>query len=268
MRAAAAAAALTALAGTLTDPELRSNEFVNNLGPTLDQIQMQVNRAAFLDSLRHSTAADAALYEQFWKNVNHGAMPYGITKPIGKSAPPITADFWLNHSDSIVSRPTRGKVSLVVLINQKAFFGSDLEEVSWARLRRLAQRFPALEITFMAQTIGWFDKAAPPPPSEEAGLLAHALFAERHLGGALAVTNSAFWRLPSPDRRRINPQMPGLIDYSFGRTFQPPLVVDARINTFLVDQNGLVVDAAPWVDEAMLDDFIAILLGRPLATRP
>jgi hypothetical protein len=270
LRAAEATKALTALAGTLTDAERRSNEFVNVLGPALDDIQTRVYQAVFLNSLQHSTEAYAALYEQFWKNVNHGAIPYGFTKPIGKVAPPIAADFWLNRSDSTGSRPTKGKVSLILFINEQSLLSTSARPISsWPRLRRLAQRFPALEITFVAQTYGYFSAAVPPAPVEEAGMLAHALFAERHLSGALAVTNTASWRLPNPDQRRVNPLMPNLINYSFGRTWQPPLSDGGAMNIFLVDQNGIVVDAtAGNVEEATLPDLIDVLMHRTAATRP
>ena len=130
---------------------------------------------------------------------------------------------------------------------------------TYAGLRRVAQRFPALEITLVAQTYGLFDKMAPPPPGLEAEQFQRAWLTERHLPGALAVTSTPFWRLPAPDRRRINRDVPNVVQYSFGRTWHVPNWI---FPPFLIDQDGTIVETAFRSFDADLPEMIAVLLAR------
>lgn len=264
VRAVRASQAVFALAGTLSPSELRSDDFVNRLGPYLDLIQSELSHAALLDSLRHSTTAYTAAYRDFWDKLTHGRIPAGVLQPIGKPAPLIEGDFWFGRRDTAASRPAKGKISLVVLFNTKYCCGAG----TWSRLRRLTRRFPALEVTFVTQTAGYFGEAAPPSPQEEGAMLAHALFEERRMSGVLAVTNTAFWRLPDPDRRRINQQLvPNMEHYAFGRSWLPMMAPYSQFSmaAFLVDPDGIVVGAFGGIQEAELTDLIAALFERQSA---
>jgi len=256
---------MLAVARGLSDLERRSSAFQSrawtiNLGLMVDR------KAALLDSLRHSTAAYVALWREQWGEVagKDSAVLEGFARPIGRPAPPIAADWWFGRDDSTVGRPVKGKVNLVVFLNPGDFscFEEDFTSLcnrTYAGLRRVAQRFPTLEITLVAQTYGFFDKAAPPPPDAEAALLRQAWLTERHLPGTLAVTNTPFWRLPAPDRRRINRDVANVVHYSFGRTWHVPNWI---FPPFLIDQDGTIVETAFRSFDADLPEMIGILLAR------
>jgi len=263
-----AAKAMLAVVNGLSDLERRSSAFRSRAWEITAALWFD-KRAALLDSLRHGTAAYAALWRELWGEVagKDSAVLDGFARPIGRPAPPIQSDWWFGRDDSTVVRPVKGKVNLVLFLNPGDFScfeedGTSLCNRTYAGLRRVAQRFPTLEITLVAQTYGFFDKAAPPPPDVEATLLRRAWLAERHLPGTLAVTNTPFWRLPAPDRRRINRDVPNVTNYSFGRTWHVPNWI---FPPFLIDQDGRIVETQFRSFDADLPEMIAILLARQAA---
>jgi len=256
---------ILAVVGALSDIDRRSSAF-RQRAFTINGALWVDRRAALLDSLRHGTAAYTAAWRALWGVVagRDSAVLDGFASPVGRPAPPIIADWSFGREESTVSRPVKGKVNLVVFLNPGDFscFESDASSLcnrTYAGLRRVAQRFPTLEITLVAQTYGIFDKAAPPPPDVEAALLRRAWLTERHLPGTLAVTSTPFWRLPAPDRRRINRDVPNVVHYSFGRTFQLPNWI---FPPFLIDQDGIMVETSFRSFDADLPEMIAILLAR------
>jgi hypothetical protein len=265
--------AAIALSSTLTPAERRTEDF-QLLRTVLDRTVITLNEAALQDSLRQSTAAYAAFYRALWAQVaGLGGTP---GRPIGEPAPRIEAEFWFRRDDSTASRPVKGKVNLVVFLDQRVCFGAGASTAclaTCARLRRLARQFPALEITLVAQTRGWFHLGVPPTPVGEAALLQRAWLEEQKLPGALAVATTDFWRLPDPDRRRIDRDVASVTRYTFGRTWSVPgasssLQLQQFSSSFLVDQNGIVVDAYNDIDERQMPELISILLARPVASRP
>jgi hypothetical protein len=268
-RARRMAQASLALASGLTDAERRSVAF-QQASAQIEEGLLLLNKVALLDSLRHSTAAYGAFYRSLWGKVTgNGPMPAGVGQPIGEAAPSIDADFWFGRGDSTAPRPSKGKVALVVFLEQQlCFFGANRPtcQATYAQLRRLGRQFPALEITLVAQTQGWFDKAAPPAPAEEATLLDHAWLEERHLPGALAITTTPFWRIADPDRRRINRDLPNSTHYAFGRSAAAGLLNAGLTGVFLVDQDGAVISASA-LNEQDLPELIAILLARPATSQ-
>jgi hypothetical protein len=266
-----AGAAGTAILSTLTSAERRTNEF-QALRSVLDYVVIIVNEAALKDSLRQSTAAYNSFYRALWAQVAGAGTPLG--RPIGELAAPIEADLWFGRGDSTASRPVKGKVNLVVFLDQRECFSgtpTPICQTLAVRLQRLARQFPALEITLVAQTRGWFAQGAPPTtPAKEAALVEHAWLDERKLPGVLAVATTDFWRMPGLDRRRIDRDIATATRYTFGRTWK---VVGtggdvANLTTsFLVDQNGIVVDAYQDINESQMPELISILLARPLASR-
>lgn len=265
VRAGRAAKAMLAVVNGLSDLERRSSAFRSE-AIQINAALMFDRRAALLDSLRHSTAAYVALWREMWGEVagQDSAVLDGFARPIGRPAPRIKADWWFARDDSTVGRPVKGKVNLVVFLNPGDFSCFESDDTSlcnrtYAGLRRVAQRFPALEITLVAQTYGLFDKMAPPPPGLEAEQFQRAWLTERHLPGALAVTSTPFWRLPAPDRRRINRDVPNVVQYSFGRTWHVPNWI---FPPFLIDQDGTIVETAFRSFDADLPEMIAVLLAR------
>jgi hypothetical protein len=118
-----------------------------------------------------------------------------------RRAPAIEGDFWF-HRDSVAApRPTRGTVGLVVFVDAEC--GSSCAG-GYAALRRTAQRFgPALQITLVATTHGYFRLRPPLAPAEEAEAMRQYFFDYLHLPGALAISTTRFARRPDPDRRLV-----------------------------------------------------------------
>jgi hypothetical protein len=213
----------------------RQSPFYEQGGASLAYLALTTQEeSALLDSLRHSTAAYVALQRAAWAHAS-GELPQALRFPIGTQAPAIAGDFWFHRRDSSATRPAKGKVSLVVFLDTKCH----MFPTCWgpyASLHRLAQRFPALDITVAVRTHGYFSKMAPPAPAEEADELRKWWQGFHQLPGALAVTNTDFWRLDPPDRRRIDRPIPNETHYSFGRTWQTTPGM-----AFLVDQGGTIV---------------------------
>jgi hypothetical protein len=123
-------------------------------------------------------------------------------------------------------------------------------------LRRVSLRFPALELTVVVPTHGHFLYAQPPAPAEEAQLL-HQWFDTYAVPGAtLGVTSTPFWRLPAPDTRRLDKDLPNAIAYGFNKKWGA-----ANGGMYLIDQDGLIVDVLRF-EEAELTQYIEVLLQR------
>jgi hypothetical protein len=219
-----------------------------------------------LDSLRRSTSAYIAMQQATWAKAVGDT---GATRdfPIGKHAPAIEGDYWFNRADSSTARPTKGRVALVVFLDHPP---CELEQqllcwVTSAALHRLAARFPELEITLVTHTHGYFSEAVAMPPVAEADTLAEWWLEKHSLRGALAVTKTEFWRLPEPDRRRIDRDRPNEVHYSFGRRSEKPTVGSA----FLIDRDGRVVHWGELVrdTESTFTQFSEALFARPQAGR-
>ncbi|HEX6534036.1 MAG TPA: hypothetical protein VF041_05535 [Gemmatimonadaceae bacterium] len=221
---------------------------------------IMVQERELLDSLRRGTAGFVALKRAAWAKVS-GQRPDALSIPIGHPAPPVEGTFWFGRKDASAPRPTRGNVALVVFLDYDCRFLSN--GGCWpiyASLHRLAQRFPALEVTAAARTHGYFSEMAPPTPEQEATVLRDWWQGFHHLPGALAVTATDFWRLGGPDRRRIDRPTANETHYSFGRSWE----VRAGM-AFLVDRNGIIVDAVelrPEQTELALGREIEVLLNE------
>lgn len=218
------------------------------------QLLRQLAGAALLDSARRGSASYLSLLGSLWTRAT-GQPPEALRfLPIGKPAPPITADYWFARADTTAPRPTKGKMSLIVFLDQRCLYvlGGNGCWSTYAPLRRIAQRFPQLEITLVAGTHGYLSAMAPPAPAEEAKALAHWWLDERHLPGVLAVTTTQFWRLPSPDRRRIDRDRPNEVHY-FGHMAQY-----MPGQAFLVDRSGIVVHMMTLWGQSHSDDEVQL----------
>ncbi|MBX6330679.1 MAG: hypothetical protein IRY91_02405 [Gemmatimonadaceae bacterium] len=283
-RALRAAARVVAIADGLTAAERRTNLYNRRVRQDVYAALRLLHADALLDSLRRSTAAYVALQRSLYARAM-GERPDAMRFPIGEPAPPIEGDFWFRRGDSAATRPTAGHVALVVFLdhgvdrnNRTASrcgvtVAGGSQRICWsgyARLRRLAQRFPGLEITLTAPTRGYFPFMSPPTPDVEAETLAHWWLDYHALPGALAVTRTAWWRLPDPDRRRIDRDDGANVEhYSFGERG-----AITTFSVFLVDPGGTIVDAEDWsgaptsdsaralADEHYLGRMIDILLAR------
>lgn len=272
VRARWAAEEVTTIADSLTPAERRSSWFDQGGKIIVYNALKALNGKPLLDSLRRSTASYVTLKRGIWARAT-GQSPDGLDIPIGAAAPPIEGDFWFRRGDANGTRPTRGKVSLVVLVDHSCVQSRHHSNVDrcWvghAALRRLAQRFPTLEITIVTETRGWFSEMVPPTPRQEADTIRHWLLDFHHLPGALSVTKTDFWRLPGLDRRRIDREVPNVAHYVFHGEGNP-FVKSGSYASFLVDRSGTIMAVAYLStdrhDELRLGTLIDILLNRQTA---
>ncbi|MBX6333025.1 MAG: hypothetical protein IRY91_14350 [Gemmatimonadaceae bacterium] len=227
---------------------------------------------AALDSLRKSTAAFIALQQSLWMKAS-GERPDALGFPIGKRAPVLAGDFRFGPDSASPQIPVPGKVNLIVFLGdmcmevtpESHFPPTDACLPTMATLRRLAARFPSLAITAVDHTYGYYMYLPPPAPADEAQLMWKSLAAHR-MPGSLVVSTTPFWRLPAPDRRRIDSEkIPNDTPYSFGKSWA--ITAGAA---FLIDREGIIVYPTGSItreSEHQVSDIIEILLEREHASR-
>jgi hypothetical protein len=240
-RARRAAAGYVAVSSTLTSEERR--QFQDGLRAYT--MITYLSSTELLDSLAHGTAGYVALQRANWAKAT-GERPEAMLLNIGKPTQPVQADFWFRNDKPGVPRPTKGRVSLVAFLDQRCLQEGDVFNC-WsgvAPLVRLAERFPDLEITLVANTFGYLSEAAPMPPAQEAEALKRWWLDDRGLPGALAVTNTSFWRLTQPDNRRVDRDVPNILNYQF---FSRGRIRTAGA-TFLIDRDGIIVDMGDFLN--------------------
>lgn len=233
-------------------------------------------RQALLDSLRHSTAA----YVREFKRQR----PRAVNTPYGMPAPAIEGDIWLGCEGSCEPRPAPGRVSMVV------FFYHDMVRErpnDWHRcvqviadargirahcprlvytLRRIADRFPELDITIVARTHGFFGYVKEDMTAAREAELLKRWLESFGVRAAISMTQTEHWRLPNHDRRRIDEPTANELNYSFDSGPAGP-----RQNgwSVLIDEDGLIVydtvlqpDARGMAYESALIEMIDALLER------
>lgn len=272
-----AAQQVVAIADSLTPAERESEKFQEGGGPFSVYLALYslVGERVLLDSLRRSTAAYVGLTRALWAKAT-GRRPEALELPIGEKAAPLSADFWFPADSARGPRPTPGRVALVVFLdriqcvdgpNDPAFAVEEKRDETlpscwqWGmNLRRLAERFPALEITVVAPTHGYFLYGPPLSPAEEAAYIARWV-ARHHIPGTLAVTSTPFWHLEAPDDRRVDKPDSNVTHYSFGKSWP------ADQGVYLVDPDGVIVEgtgiSAHWgLASVQLSQKIDVLLHR------
>jgi hypothetical protein len=230
---------VVAAAGRASPAERRSS-FYSSIGERIVYVMRdQLTEEGQLDSLRRNTAAYVALKRANWAKAS-GERPEALQFPIGASAPPIQGQFWFGRGNATGARPTKGKVALVFVADVAGGHCDPHHTcIAYAALRRLAQRFPSLEITTLTRTEGYFKHTLPSTPAEEADLLWRELHESHGLPGVLAVELTDFWRLPGLDRRRIDRETANQSHYSFGRTW-----TSKPYGAYLIDPNGVIVEVS------------------------
>lgn len=193
-----------------------------------------LNQRELLDSLRQNTTAYANLKRSYFESI---AGRGRFNSPVGAQAPPFHADFWRpDHPETNVV-PTPGKLTLMIGIPnnyQTSSFGLG----QYAVIQRIARRFPMIDVIAVTSTVGFFGPLVPPPPQEEADLLYRDVVELNQLPARLGVVNTQFWRLPNPDRRRINQERESSADYKAVYD----LLFTGGGTALLIDGQGFVVD--------------------------
>lgn len=267
-RARRAARWIVAAADSLTKADRESDKFTTmgeSTGGNLvvfGAVQVLVGVQTMLDSLRHSTAAMVNMERNMWARFMN-ERPEALPLPIGEKAATIAAEYWFPREAGGAPHPAPGRVSVIAFADQADCVRHDEntgEVVDicgflLSQVRRLSERFPALDVTIVSATRGSFAYAPPPSPAEEATLIQHWIEAYRIPRAAIAVSSTPFWNLPSPDGRRINKPTPNLTAYSFHKSWDP-----VRIGRYLVDQDGIIVDVL--FNQEAVPQFIDVLLQR------
>ncbi|HEU6451578.1 MAG TPA: hypothetical protein VFT57_09180 [Gemmatimonadaceae bacterium] len=264
-----AAERIVAAADSLTRDERESDEFEKLAGGeggeqlVFDALNVLSGDDVFLDSLRQGTAAYAAIKRANWLRATKGRFE-ALDYPIGAKAPKLTADFWFPAGAASSPRPASGEISLIVFLPGHCMQYGSSEGTSsfggcanlFAQLHRLTKRFPDLDVTIAAQTKGHFYYEKPPSPEEEAEWI-RKWMEGYDVQGAIAVSTTPFWRLPSPDNRRIDQfdKAPNVKNYSFKGIWRPMSGLKV-----LVDQDGRIVAATG--SDSLYAQFIEVLMQR------
>jgi len=277
-RAVRAARLVVGVADSLTVAERQSDAFErmrdgqDGSEYVYEALNVLTGMQTRMDSLRKSTAAYVALERAMWPEIAAGrpdiffltSVPMGV----GEHTSALSADFWYPGAASSAPHPGRGHPALVLFLDHTncialgstddAQFGSFCAS-RLAEVRRLATRFPKIEIDIVMSTHGNFMYLPPTSPVEEAALIKQLIDSTQIPGAIVGVTSTQFSRLPDPDSRRINKELPNNKHYTFeafGKAMPP-----ASESLFLVDSNGLIVGSSMMPEDEMAQ-FIQVLLER------
>ena len=209
---------------------------------------------------------------------------------VGETAPPLTGEFVFapggerlhgavagpnSSTGPTVSRPTRGKVSIVVFLyggcraESPVVVGKVRESfrtgdclAAYTMLHRLARQFPEVEITIASRTIGYVGDTRPLTPAEEADVLQSWWLGFHRLPATLIIENTQFFRLEKYDRRRIDLPADNATRYLFGNERASEI---GNKYALLIDADGTVLDAdhlVPWT-EKRFRELLEIITKRP-----
>lgn len=273
VRARRAAQRVVTLLDSLTKTERESEEFEKLLGdgglPLLVATHILLGDKIEMDSLRRSTEAYGSLLRHMWATVMKMRLE-SFPDPVGEQAAEIEASYWFHRPDTTASYPRRGHITLVDFLDRRWCMGNriasrdDIVEGSVcypeaAALRRLAAKYPALDIVLIAPTHGFFMYGPPVSPAEEAELIRK--WTEAHgLNFTLAVAETPILRLDAPDGRRVERPEPNATHYMFGKS----LISFGTLGAMLLDQDGQYVrHTGAWgAGELEYERFIDALLER------
>lgn len=184
------------------------------MAKVLFDVQQHATVPARLDSLRKSTSAYVAL--QTAQNA-----VYEVKEVLlGTKMESLQGEFRFPASATL---PVQGKVNLVVVP------GALPANSIFPMLRRLKNKYNAIEIVYADRTTGRFDTQLV-EPSQEAEMRRQWVQEFIKLPSSVVIEKSDAWRLPEPDRRLIYGVTPNIKNYG------------NRI--WLVDQNGKIVHYA------------------------
>ena len=159
----------------------------------------------------------------------------------------------LRMAKSGMEETTQGRVFLTVHVPSPQLVITGAVHISQT-LAPLGQMLD-YDVTIVDQTHGAFAYVLPQTPAEEAELTRQWIEGYQIPHATIAVEVTPFWKLPSPDGRRIERPSPNFTAYGFGKSWTPQRS-EAR---YLIDQDGIIVDvlfnyqAEPQIIEALLE---------------
>ncbi len=190
-------------------------------------------RMAHRKELLDSLATSAASYARYLTTLDELAMDRKMDwrqRAEAGPAPQINAKFWFPDAMKNTPYPRHGKISLIVSVVAEDGLLNNRAMSKNVAMKRLKARFPDLDLVLVANTVGYFGGVEPPTIEREARLMDSLYHGFLTLPGPLAVIEVPFWRLPNPDKRRINENKEA---WGGGKTFYG--------STTLVDSNGGLV---------------------------
>jgi hypothetical protein len=223
-----------------------------------------------LDSLSQSTDAYRRYITGVVSRSTRGAINDYTNEAIGTQFPAISGDYWFQSrarppftpasyegSEKFVriephQRPVAGKINLIVRFGTNCHVSNPLVsggrgsgfgipercEQTAASLRRLIIAHPDVELTIWVSTRGYLGRYVVNDSEEEARLWANYVFDHYRLPGVLVVSDTEFYRLDTPDNRRIdNP-----LEFEMAITKETKLQL-AGVTVMMVDQDGKFVTA-------------------------
>ncbi len=227
-----------------------------------------IKRQELQDSLVKSSSAYVSMARAILTKAFRG---WSGNQVLGEKVVPIVGDFWFPESAKGVSYPRPGKVTLVTSVSMTANTGPD-QFSAFVRLKRLAAKFPDLDIVALTGTAGHFGPLTPTTAAEEAALNYRRITDVYKVPLVMAVTTSPMWHLTDPDRRRVFDPYPH--DDRYEKVYESVISSGEHSSVriagwhtggrtgsgFLVDADGIIVDYVQ--GEKELETAIGILLKR------
>lgn len=198
-----------------------------------------LNQDAEMDSLKKSTESYVALHKSVLAEFDLS------DRYLGQAMKPLEGEF---RFPAAIEAPVAEKVNVVLVDGMQSW---PLNQV-YPMLRRLKNKYPDIEVVHSIRTMGHFN-GAPLEPQEEAETRRKFVQEFLDMPFSLVVENTSFWRLPDPDKRRVNEITPNAEEYGD--------------RLWLVDKEGTIVyyGARNRSQEEDLDRMIGVLIEREAA---
>lgn len=265
---------------TLSDKDKISREWMISGRYTVLKAVDLANNSQMLDSLKVSSSAYVSFRNSYWESIR-GPNSDGLPNNVGEIAKPIVGDFWFRREGGKVARlphapgplPEKGRINLVVFLdinceeNTPIFIGQYHRSYSGGRclslyplVRRLAERYPSLQVIVVSLTDGFIGATEPMSPEEEAIQKSHWWLGTHKLPATLVVAEQKFFKLPAPDYRRIDELHENSLNYLFN-------VWGTRVSVgsaFLIDVDGVVLygNALQRSTERKFNELLRVVTGR------
>ena len=176
----------------------------------------------------------------------------GAMELLGEPFGPLHPDFWFSENPADTLLPRKGRVTLVQYISMP-LCGC---KATFATARRLKEKFgEKLDLLFLTQTSGHFDRQVQLPPSEEARQIGRRLLEVDKLPATIGVYRTAFVPNPDPDSRLVAQPVDELKRVRFSSS---ALLIDRRGVFVLAGDLGLSPDG-----ERALEALVTSLLSAP-----
>lgn len=242
---------------------LDSLHFRKNRGATLSVFDALIvaNKKQISDSLKRGAPEYVAFMKYLWSYVagdSHRPFPL----PLGNQAPLLQYTYLLGPEHRSVDTSVSltkvkefkegGEPHLVVFIrgcrSDKPGAGPARRQTgsvsdcldTYASIRRLKKSYPALTISFVTRTIGYFGSSEPLTAKEESVLFEKWWLNYHKLPVNIMVTSTQYFNISEPDGRRIDDWDINRERYSLTGLLEERMRKQDVVG-FLIDSNGVVI---------------------------